>query len=79
MVVEDISTTGSTVWHLGKILRGLNPDAQIHSVSWLRRSPIRYEYAQGPDAVNFHTLSRVDIPTEYKEFVEKFGFEPELV
>jgi hypothetical protein len=79
MIDEDVSTTGSTVYHLAQTLRRINPGLEIHSLSWLQRSPIRPEYTRGPDAVVYHTLCRMDVPTEHNAFVEKFGFEPELV
>jgi hypothetical protein len=79
MLWEDVSTTGSTAFHLARMLRRINPGLQIHSLSWLQRSEVRPEYTQGDDGVVYHTLCRTDVPTEYSSFVEKFGFKPALV
>jgi hypothetical protein len=79
-IAEDVSTTGSTAFHVAQFLRAVNPDLVIHSVSWLQRGEIRPEYtAPGPNQVVYHTLCRQDIPTEHAAFVAKFGFEPTLV
>jgi hypothetical protein len=76
---EDVSTTGSTAYHLARLLRMVNPGLRIHSLSWLQRSDVRPEYTRGEEAVQYHTMCRRDIPTERAAFVEELGFEPTLV
>jgi hypothetical protein len=79
--LEDLTSTGSTPWHQGRIIRADNPGVTIHALSEMHRGPINPKYEEGPDGMTFHTLCipSEPIPLDYDRFVEAFGIEPTLV
>ncbi len=82
VLLEDISTTGRTVYEQAKILREVNPELEIHSISWMNRAQPRAEYQRGPEAVTYHTLCVPPVqpmPTGWDEFVAAYDFEPTIV
>lgn len=80
-LAEDLSSTGSSPWHQAQILRGVNPDLAIHTLSMLHRSPIDPQYQRAPSGITYHTLCTAlePIPLDYDSFVETLGIEPTLV
>jgi hypothetical protein len=70
--IEDISRTGFSAHITAKILRAINPDLEVHTLSMLQRDDVEQQYQEGPDAVVYHTFVRRDIPLEIDTFKQQF-------
>jgi hypothetical protein len=70
--VEDISTTGFSAHATARVLRGINPELDIHSLSMLQRDAVDPVYTEGTDGVAYHTFVRQDIPLTVEAFRQQF-------
>lgn len=70
--VEDISRTGFSAHATAKVLRGANPDLDIHTLSMLQRDAVDPSYEAGEGGITYHTFVRQDIPLTVEEFRERF-------
>lgn len=76
-LLEDVSRTGSTAWHVARFLRQHYPHLIIHSLTMLQRGPVAAKYQVGPNKLDYHWLCRRDIPLDAGSFAKLFGFEPD--
>ncbi len=70
--VEDISRTGFSAHATARMLRGTNPQLDVHTLSMLQRDTVDPSYATGADGIAYHTFAHRHIPLAIEEFREQF-------
>lgn len=71
-IVEDVSTTGSSAYHVAQMLREFRPGLRAHTLSMWERGVINQKYTTGDDAVVYHTFVQQPVPADVDEFRRQF-------